>query len=111
MTRSVYRPPWRIDLDVRVGDPLPATRRVLADAIAHALEAAAAPEPASVGLILIDDREMASLNERHLGKTGPTDVLSFPLLPPDAYPPHPGKAATTSAATFPQPPGRRPHLG
>ena len=26
-----------------------------------------------------------------MGKDGPTDVLSFPLLPPSAYPEHPGQ--------------------
>ncbi len=55
-----------------------------------------------------------------MGKHGPTDVLSFPLLPPEAYPPHPGKtpAADDAAATaagpgegFALPPGRRQHLG
>ena len=68
---------------------------------------------ASIGLILADDRELAGLNETHLGKAGPTDVLSFPLLPPDAFPRHPGGPAPTAAApvAFPLPPGRRPHLG
>ena len=51
-----------------------------------------APRPASIGLILADDRELAELNATHLGQAGPTDVLSFPLLPPEAYPPHPGAA-------------------
>jgi probable rRNA maturation factor len=30
-------------------------------------------------------RELSELNAAHLG-TGPTDVLSFPLLPPEAFP-------------------------
>ena len=71
---------------------LPST--VLARTVAAALAAAVAPEPASIGLILSDDAELAELNAAHMGKTGPTDVLSFPLLPPSAYPPHPGKAAS-----------------
>ncbi len=32
-----------------------------------------------VSLILIDEVEMTELNEAHMGKPGPTDVLSFPI--------------------------------
>ena len=48
-----------------------------------------------------------------MGKDGPTDVLSFPLLPPDAFPPHPGRERRRRepALAFALPPGRRPHLG
>ncbi len=116
MTRALYRPPWRIDLTVRDGVPrlLPAT--ILAAAIVRALEASGAPRPASIGLILSDDRELAVLNAAHMGKTGPTDVLSFPLLPPEAFPPHEGgpsrdEAGAAAGAGFPLPPGARPHLG
>ena len=35
--------------------------------------------------------ELAALNATHMGKTGPTDVLSFPLLPPEAFPRTPGR--------------------
>ena len=85
---------WRIDIEWRDGVPrlLPAT--VLARAAAAALDAAGAPSPASIGLILSSDSELAELNEAHMGKHGPTDVLSFPLLPPAAFPGHPGKAPT-----------------
>lgn len=111
MTRSVYLPPWRIDIDVRAGVQLPVAPRVQARAIARALEATGAPAPASVGLILTSDREIAALNATHLGGSGATDVVSFPLLPPDAFPAHPGKARTTTSSRFVLPPGRRPHLG
>jgi len=30
---------------------------------------------------LVDDEEMAALNETYLGKAGPTDVLAFPMAP------------------------------
>ena len=65
------------------------------------------------GLILADDAELASLNAEHMGKDGPTDVLSFPLLPPEAFPRHPGKAAGhgPAGAPFALPPGDAPHLG
>ncbi len=73
---------------------------------------AGAPAPASLGVILADDAELEELNEAHMGKPGPTDVLSFPMLPPSSYPPHPGKADDTDGAPdFPMPPGVRTHLG
>lgn len=34
---------------------------------------------AVVGITLVDDAEIARLNEHYLGKAGPTDVLSFPI--------------------------------
>ncbi len=77
------------------------------------LERAGAPRPASIGLILTDDADIAELNARHMGETGPTDVLSFPLLAPEAFPPHqPDPDRSASGPTpFPLPPGTRPHLG
>ena len=116
MTRAVYVGPWRIDVQVRDEVRLPWPTARLARAAGRALDVANAPTPASIGLILSNDVELASLNAEHLGHDGPTDVLSFPLLPPDAYPPHPGRvvdaAVTSSIATpFVLPPGRRVHLG
>ena len=97
VTRALYIGPWRVDLTVRDGvvSPGPGGGAWPGPSRA-ALEAAGAPSPASIGLILSDDAELAELNAAHLGHQGPTDVLSFPLSPsPD----------------FPLPPGRRPHLG
>ena len=112
MTRPIYRPPWRIDLDVREGVRSPLGGEALARIVAAALEAGGAPAPASVGLILADDMELAGLNATHMGKDGPTDVLSFPLLPPEAFPAHPGQRRTAAPApSFALPPGRRLHLG
>ncbi len=65
---------------------------------ARALETVAAPAPASLGLVFSDDSELAALNAEHMAEQGPTDVLSFPLLPLDGR-------------VFALPPGRRPHLG
>ncbi|MFL5674105.1 MAG: rRNA maturation RNase YbeY [Chloroflexota bacterium] len=99
MTLAIYVGPWRVDLTGREGiaAPVPASR--LARAIGAALDVAAdagrAPSPASIGLILSDDAELADLNETHMGTAGPTDVLSFPVYD----------------RAFPLPPGRRPHLG
>ena len=105
MTRSIYHRPWRIDIDVRDGVRPPASTASLARTIAMALDAIDAPSPASIGLILADDAELATLNLKHMGHAGPTDVLSFPLLPPSSF--------TSGAAVpaVPRPPGRRIYLG
>ena len=100
--RSHYLGRWRIDITDRHGDePLPAPRASLARAIAQALEAAGAPAPASVGLILSDDAALADLNQAHMGHEGPTDVLSFPMLPPETYPTHAGRAPAAQAPAEP----------
>jgi probable rRNA maturation factor len=110
--RQVYVSPWRIDVTVREGVACPAPIARLARAIAVALDAAGAPSPASIGLILSDDRELTELNRVHMGADGPTDVLSFPLLPPEAFPsheggaPHPDPADAARAVDFVAPPGR-----
>jgi probable rRNA maturation factor len=103
--RSIYRPPWRIDVDVRQAVLLPTSVASLARAVAAALEVAGAPAPASIGLILSDDAELTGLNATHMGVSGPTDVLSFPLLPPAAY------APGAPIPDEPRPPGSRLHLG
>jgi probable rRNA maturation factor len=96
---------WRIDVERRDGVPRLVAAAALARMIAATLAAARAPAPAGLGLILADDRELTALNEAHMGKRGPTDVLSFPLLPPEAF-----RAGATEPA-FALPPGRIPHLG
>jgi probable rRNA maturation factor len=50
--------------------------RSLAEAV---LSAEGFPPEAEVSITLVDDDEMASWNSRALGKSGPTDVLSFPV--------------------------------
>jgi probable rRNA maturation factor len=118
VTRAYYLGPWRVDLTVREGVPVPIRGRRLARSVAAALDAAGAPSPASIGLILSDDRELAELNEAHLGGEGATDVLSFPLFQPGSFPDHPGRMVdgpdTAPDADWPPAvtlPGRRPHLG
>jgi len=119
--RSLYFPPFRVDLEVRAGVPRLVPAATLARVLRAALLAGGAPEPAAVGLVLADDAELARLNVAHLGNRGPTDVLSFPLLPPEAYPPHgggpprpsaPGRGASADAGpAFLLPPCTRLHLG
>jgi len=43
--------------------------------LAHALESA----KAEVSILLLDDFCMAELNHQYRGRSGPTDVLSFPM--------------------------------
>jgi probable rRNA maturation factor len=105
VTRSIYHGRWRIDLDIRAAVPRVLAATELARVAATALDAVDAPAPASIGLILTDDAEVASLNEEHMGGTGPTDVLSFPLLPPAAF------AQGAAAPDVPRPPRARLHLG
>ena len=119
----IYLAPWRIDVTIRDsvvdahGGRRPVATAPLARAIAAALGAAGAPRPGSIGLILSDDAELATLHHAHLGESGPTDVLSFPLLPPEAFPPHDGDRdrgqvpAPGDAVLFAGPPGRRTNLG
>jgi probable rRNA maturation factor len=112
--RAIYRPPWRIELTQREGTPRLLSDAELARAIARGLEAARAPRPATIGLILTGDEEIKALNEAQMGHEGATDVLSFPLLPPGAFPAHAGMVSSRAAVASPEfhsPPGRRLHLG
>lgn len=113
--RTIYLPPWRIEIICRPGVERLLPDSVLARTIARALSAAGAPEPGSVALILSDDSELADLNLEHLGVEGPTDVLSFPLLPPEAFPQHPRANPVAipdeEDIRFVLPPGRRVHVG
>jgi len=118
-TTSIYLPPFRIDVTVRPGTIHLTSRNRVATAVRAALEAAGAPGPASIGVVLSGDAELAQLNAAHMGATGATDVLSFPFFPPEAFPNHergvdpqrdPWVAAALKQA-FALPPGLRAHLG
>ena len=43
------------------------------------LAAQGVPAGAELSLLFVDEATMADLNSRHMGSTGPTDVLAFPL--------------------------------
>jgi len=102
--RTIYLGPWRVDLVTRPGVDVPASGASLARQVARALEASGAPEPGSVTVVLTDDEEVADLNEAHMGHDGPTDVLSFPMLAPEAFPRRPNGRRTKRAAP-------RTHIG
>jgi len=77
----------------------------VARTVAAALEAGGAPAPGSVTVVMTDDQELADLNRVHLDVRGPTDVLSFPMQPPEAF--EVGVASTEPAAAG----RRRVHIG
>lgn len=61
--------------------PVPTDRlRALAG---HALAAEGVPEPMELTVLLVDEVSIAELNRDHLDGEGPTDVLAFPMDPPD----------------------------
>ena len=48
------------------------------DLAEYVLKVEGAPEASEVSIALVDESEIAELNERYRHKEGPTDVLSFP---------------------------------
>ena len=66
------------------------TSTELAALVVRALRASDAPPHGEVALTLVDNATIAALNATHMGKRGPTDVLSFPLLDPHEYSARPG---------------------
>jgi probable rRNA maturation factor len=118
-TSTIYLPPFRIDVTVRPDVPNVVSRNRVGVAVRAALDASGAPGPASIGVILSNDKELSELNGEHMGASGATDVLSFPFFPPEAFSPHergvslprdPWVAAALKQA-FALPPGLRAHLG
>lgn len=83
--RTIYLPPWRVDIVRRSGVDVPLAARAIATAVVRALAVSTAPQPGSVTVVLTDDEEIADLNREHMGREGPTDVLSFPMLEPGAF--------------------------
>lgn len=43
------------------------------------LEYLSCPEDAELSVVLTDNQDIAGLNERYLGRKGPTNVLAFPM--------------------------------
>jgi probable rRNA maturation factor len=114
VARTYERTPWRIEITVRRGVARVISLPAVADTVAAALEAAGAPSPATVGVTLTGDEELAALNARAMGRPEPTDVLSFPLLRPSAFPMHEGRATADpreAGPGFVLPPGEPVHLG
>ena len=54
------------------------------------------------GLMFVSPPAMAALNEQHMGRSGPTDVLAFPIedATPGTAPPHHGAGPPSTSATW-----------
>ncbi len=105
---------FRVGITVRRGVAQLVELGEIACVLGDALVAGGARSPATVGLILSDDAELASLNTEQMGHEGATDVLSFPLLARSEFPPHEGQDPAmrdSVAPPFPLPPGQALSLG
>jgi len=67
-------------------DPEPLNLDAFVDLACFALEREVAPPNSEVSIAIVENDEMADLNQRYRDKTGPTDVLSFPYDEPDMIP-------------------------
>jgi probable rRNA maturation factor len=76
-----------MNVTVADSDMSDADERSLVDLAALVLGAERVDDESSVAIRFVDNETIAGLNERHLGKSGPTDVLSFPIE--DSSPGHP----------------------
>ncbi|MFN3460207.1 MAG: rRNA maturation RNase YbeY [Oceanibaculum sp.] len=84
-----------VEIAVDIADPawqaaVPGLEGLVERAARAALAAADAPEePAELAVRLTDDAELQALNRQYRGKDRPTNVLSFPGDPEDAFPGEP----------------------
>ena len=81
-----------VEVDSEAWGPACTTIDLIRSAVEATLDAASTRRDGAVFVILTDDAEAAALNLQHRGKTGPTNVLSFPApglpgLPPGELPP------------------------
>ncbi len=74
-------------VEVVESEPLEADARALGSFAQATLEREGVAPDARLTLSFVSRDAIAELNERHMGKQGPTDVLSFPIE--DATPDHP----------------------
>ncbi len=74
---SPRRPGVAITLEVACPDPVDGERWAALLAVTLADEGVAAG--AEAGLTFVDEAAMAELNQAHMGVSGPTDVLAFPI--------------------------------
>ncbi len=72
----------RLDLDVQVAVATPGLpgEDALREWVGTALQGAGAKQAApELSIRIVDEAEMTALNQRYRGKSGPTNVLSFPF--------------------------------
>ena len=84
-----------VDIQCASNEPVP-DEADLHHWIAAALSSQRGPTDTEISVRLIDIDEMASLNQEYRGKTGPTNVLSFPAKPARA--PKTAPAGRTSSS-------------
>ncbi len=71
------------------------------------LEAEGVTADAEVSLLFVDEPTISALNERFLGRSGPTDVLAFPIdddVEPGGRSPDRGTPGPVSTEAEPEPP-------
>ncbi len=78
------RPIARPDVAIFLADEQDASvdTDTLIDLARHVLTEQRVPEDMELSLLLVDPATIAELNEQHLHKVGPTDVLAFPIDEP-----------------------------
>jgi len=90
-----------IELSDEQGEPAPVDELIrLAEIV---LKSEGLDDATSVAISLVGESTMAELNERHFGKSGPTDVLSFPIedaAPGEPPMPHPDGPPTQLGDVF-----------
>ncbi len=79
------RPPSEGEVDVfgvdeQAAEPVELARWV--DLATQVLHDSGVRGEAELSLLFVDEEVMAELNQRHMGATGPTDVLAFPIDDP-----------------------------
>jgi probable rRNA maturation factor len=68
-----------IRVQIQAGSRYPVSRQRIRQAVKETLEQQGMTSDIEVGVEIVGDRKMAQLHQAFLGKTGTTDVLSFPL--------------------------------
>ncbi len=84
--RAVRDAPTLAAVDIEVGNEqndVAVDAAGLASLAGSVLSAEGVHGPAELTLSFVDEAAMAALNGAHMGETGPTDVLAFPLDDPD----------------------------
>ncbi len=82
---------------------VPVTLVTWVDLARHALEDEGVRGPAEVSLLFNDEATMGALNQQFMGKSGPTDVLSFPIDFEDEPGGRNPDAGTTGPGEAPEP--------
>jgi len=66
-------------IDWQLANKSSVNKKSLAEVVKIILEEKGIKGKVELGISIVGDKEMMELNERHMKKTGTTDVLSFPL--------------------------------